>query len=225
MNIVFEGISGSGKSTIVKEFLEKLDKKNIEYHHLPDIHADTPLKPVLANMNSDSTLLQMKKRFKTSLFESLVLAGNHHYMQEQHRNKPLSIYDRDFISVLSFQKDIIKAEYPHNWQDFYSAFREIMLFELKEIDDIIYVSTPVETCNERVEKRDKRKLTTSEQLMIYSLKKNMEREIADYCKDNDKTSLLVLDGTKPPKQNVELIFNHLGHKLENIKNNNEEMER
>ncbi len=224
MNVVFEGLSGSGKSTMVKQFLEELKNHKIEYNHLPDIHAETPLKPVLANMNKDSTLLQMKNEFKTSLFESLVLAGNHHYMQEKFRDKPLNIFDRDIFSVLSFQKDIILAEYPNNGQEFIDAFRKIMFFELKNIDDIIYVSTPVEICNERIEKRDKRKLTLSEQMMIYSLKNNMENEILSYCKEHENTSLLMLDGRKPPKQNASLIFRHLSDKLKDTRNISE-MER
>ncbi len=100
MNIIFEGINGSGKTTVIKEFLKFLDLSNIDYTYISDLTYETPLKSVLMSMFEDSVFLETTALFKTSLYESLVLAANHHYIQEQLRDsKKFNVYDRDFISV------------------------------------------------------------------------------------------------------------------------------
>lgn len=206
MNILFEGVNGSGKTTVIDAFRNDLDEKNLKYEYISDLMYETPLTPVLKNMFKSGVFLNMKENFKTSLFESLVLAANHHYIQEQLRNSELiNIYDRDFISVLAYQKDIIKNEYS-NWEKFYESFRNIMLFELKNVDLLTYISIPTEENIRRTENRDNRKFSQQEIELLFKLKENMEEEIKIFHELNG-TELLYLDGREDPRVNVEKINN------------------
>lgn len=209
MNILFEGVNGSGKTTVINSLIEQLKNNNEQYEYVADLATDTPLNPILKMMFDDSVFLQLAKNFKTSLFESLVLAADHHYIQEMHReDKGITVYDRDFISVLAYQKDIIKKQYQDSWREFYEPFRKIMLFELKKIDILCYVTIPIEENIRRTEERDRRKFTEEEKEMIISLKKNMEEEIERFCKDNN-TRLLVLDGRDPAQKNTQIIMQEI----------------
>lgn len=204
MNIIFEGINGSGKTTLINAFKKDLDNKKQEYKYVSDLTYDTPLTSVLNEMFKSGVFLNMKQNFKTSLFESLVLAANHHYIQEQLRNSnALNIYDRDFISILAYQKDIIKNEYI-NWEDFYDFYRKILMFDLKQVDLLTYVSIPIEENIKRTEIRDNRKFSEQDIELLYKLKENMEEEIELFRKANG-TNVVYLDGREEPTRNVEKI--------------------
>ena len=204
MNIIFEGVNGSGKTTVIDVFRNDLNEKNMKYEYVSDLVYETPLTPVLEYMFKSGVFLNMKENFKTSLFESLVLAANHHYIQEKLRNSDIiNIYDRDFISVLAYQKDIIKNEYS-NWKEFYESFRNIMLFELKNVDLLTYISIPTEENIRRIENRDNRKFSQQEIELLFKLKENMEEEIKIFH-ELSGTEILYLDGREDSKVNVEKI--------------------
>lgn len=208
MNIIFEGVNGSGKTTVIDAFKKDLDSKGQKYEYVSDLVYETPLTPVLEYMFKSGVFLNMKENFKTSLFESLVLAANHHYIQEQLRNSELiNIYDRDFISVLAYQKDIIKNEY-EKWKEFYESFRNIMLFELKNVDLLTYISIPTEENLKRTENRDNRKFSQKEIELLFKLKENMEEEIKLFH-DLSGTDILYLDGREDPRVNAEKINNKI----------------
>ena len=209
MNIVFEGVNGSGKTTLINNLRSILDKKKVEYDYISDLATNTPLSPVLQQMFSESTFLEMDTAFRTSLYESLVLAADHHYIQEKYRNRTgLVLYDRDFISVLSYQKDIIRKDYPADWEVFYDAFRTIMLYSLKKVDLLCYVSIPVEENIRRTEQRDGRLFSDDEKELLVSLKNNMEQEISFFC-SRTGTPMLHLDGSVSPKINSELVLDRI----------------
>jgi thymidylate kinase len=182
-----------------------LRKKDINFEYIADLEIDTPLKPILQMMLSKDIFLQMSKTFKTSLFESLTLAANHHYIQEMHRkNQGLTIYDRDFFSILSYQKDIIKKEY-QDWEEFFTPFKQIIIYQLKDIDLLCYVKIPTQQNIQRTEKRDKRKFSKEHIVMLNKFKKNLESELTDYKKQT-KVPFLTLDGSLPPTENVDILI-------------------
>lgn len=221
MNIVFEGVNGSGKTTAINGLIKFLNKKGVKYNYISDLETDTPLNSVLQKMFSDSVFLELNQEFKTSLFESLVLAADHHYIQEMHRkDKGIIIYDRDFISVLAYQKDIIKKEY-EDWENFFNPFREIMTYQLKNIDLLCYVSVPIEENIRRTEVRDNRKFSEEEKQIIINLKNNMEEEIENFCRKTN-TPCLSIDGRAPAEDITRQILNGIKEVKNNSKHENKE---
>lgn len=204
MNIIFEGISGSGKTTTINALCEELKRRDISYENVGDLEYETPIKQVLLDMVNKNTLMKEGYNFKTSIYESLLLAANHHYVQEKLRNKKdICIYDRDYISVLAYQKEIMKAEY-ENWQEIYDAYRKIMLFDLKKVDYVVYMKVPFEVSLERTQQRDGREMAQEDVEMLKHIEHNMKKEIE---KLNNGRNVIYLDGTKYVRENVNHILN------------------
>lgn len=202
MNIIFEGISGAGKTTIIEELLKGLSDQEVTY--IPDLEYETPLTEILLKLVTNNLFMESEVNFKTSIFESLLLAANHHYTQEKLRNNPgITIYDRDFISVLAMQKEIIKLEYD-NWEEFYKSFRKIMLFSLKPIDHIFYVETPIEICVQRLEQRDNRNLNLDDIEMLKQINSNMKSECSQLSSKYG-FDIINVNGNHDVEKNVNLI--------------------
>lgn len=207
MNVIFEGISGCGKTTTIDGLCKSLDKKGILYEKIGDLEYDTPIKEILIDMVTRSPLMDQNGNFKTSLYESLLLAANHHYIQEKLRDSAkLCIYDRDFISVLAYQKEILKKDY-ENWEKIYQIYRDLILFNLKSVDYIIYMMLPFEEAIRRTEIRDNRRFSTEDIEMLKIMRQNMELELSFI--DNG-SNIIYLDGMEPTKDNVKKLVRKLG---------------
>lgn len=206
MNIIFEGISGCGKTTTIDSLCELLDKKGILYEKIGDLQYDTPLKENLIEMVTRSPFMDQNGNFKTSLYESLLLAANHHYIQEKLRDsKKLCIYDRDFISVLAYQKEILKKDY-ENWEKIYQIYRDLILFNLKSVDYIVYMMLPFEEALRRTEIRDNRKFSAEDIEKLKIMRENMEFELSLIDNGNN---IIYLDGMDSIKDNVRKLAKKL----------------
>lgn len=203
MNIVIEGISGVGKTSVIKELEKKLKNENLETTIVGDLEYDTPIKEVLLKMVSEAPLMNSEKKFNTSIYESLLLAANHHYVQEKLRNtNDICIYDRDFLSLLVYQKFLIKIEYD-NWEEIYEAYKKIVLLNLKKIDLLIYIHTPLEIAIERTEKRDGRIFSDEDVKLL----KNFIKEYDELLNELKITGdVIKIDGTKDIIYNVDKTY-------------------
>ena len=76
----------------------------------------------------------------------------------------------------SNQKEILKGDYA-NYMDFYRPFKEIVLFNLKPIDLLVYIHAPLETSVSRVAQKDNVKFKESQKLFLQSLKDSLEKEL------------------------------------------------
>lgn len=224
MNIVFEGIDASGKTTIINKLKEIFDTNNVDSQIIADIKEPTPLLPVFENM-FNSNFLELNENFKTSIYQTLLFACSHFYVQEKNKNnKHITIYDRDIFTLLSYQKEFLRQEYPNNYNDFYKPFKEMLMFENKQIDMLVYVSIPLEENIQRKIKRDGLMFSEEEKQKLTTFKKNMEAEIKNYTKQHPNTIVLNLDGREDPLTNCKKILESLQkNKIKESGNNNEEI--
>ena len=210
MNIIFEGVDGSGKTTIIDNFKQDLESKKEIVRYVDELTQDSPISEILAKMLSDDPFFMLDKTFPTSIFESLLLAADMHYRQERYKyNDGYNLYDRDFLSILSYQKEILKDDYS-NYMDFYKPFKEIVLFNLKPIDLLVYVHVPLEVSVSRVASRDNITFLEKQKQFLLSLKNSLEQELIPEL-EAQKVKFLKLDGREKPSNNVSKIYREIGY--------------
>lgn len=210
MNIIFEGIDGVGKTTVINSLKKDLEQKGEIVRYVDELTQDSPISETLGKMLSDDPFFMLDKSFPTSIFESLLLAADMHYRQEKYKyNDGYNLYDRDFLSILSYQREILRADYK-NYMDFFKPFKEIVLFNLKPIDLLVYVHAPLEVSIERVAARDKIELLENQIEFLSSLKSSLEEELLPEL-ESQSVKVLRLDGRNAPGHNVEQIYREIGY--------------
>lgn len=210
MNIVFEGIDGVGKTTVIDSLKKDLEEKKEIVRYVDELTQDSPISDILNKMLSDDPFFMLDKGFPTSIFESLLLAADMYYRQEKYKyNDGYNLYDRDFLSILSYQKEILKGDY-ENYMDFYKPFKEIVLFNLKPIDLLVYIHAPLEVSVSRVAKRDSIEFIESQRKFLQALKTSLENELIPQL-EKQNVKVLKLDGRDKPYQNVSKIYKEIGY--------------
>mgnify|MGYP003296360477 FL=1 len=133
-----------------------------------------------------------------------------HYRQEKYKyNDGYNLYDRDFLSILSYQKEILRDDY-ENYMDFYRPFKEIVLFNLKPIDLLVYIHAPLEVSVSRVAKRDNIEFVESQRKFLQALKTSLESELIPQL-EKQNVKVLKLDGRDKPYKNVSKIYKEIGY--------------
>ena len=210
MNIVFEGIDGVGKTTVIDSLKKDLEEKEEIVRYVDELTQDSPISDILNKMLSDDPFFMLDKGFPTSILESLLLAADMHYRQEKYKyDDGFNLYDRDFLSILSYQKEILKEDYS-NYMDFYRPFKEIVLFNLKPIDLLVYIHAPLEVSVSRVAKRDNIEFIESQRKFLQALKTSLESELIPQL-EKQNVKVLKLDGRDKPYQNVSKIYKEIGY--------------
>lgn len=210
MNIVFEGIDGVGKTTVIDSLKKDLEAKKEIVRYVDELTQDSPISDILNKMLSDDPFFMLDKGFPTSIFESLLLAADMHYRQEKYKyNDGYNLYDRDFLSILSYQKEILRDDY-ENYMDFYRPFKEIVLFNLKPIDLLVYIYAPLEVSVSRVAKRDNIEFVESQRKFLQALKTSLESELIPQLEKRN-VKVLKLDGRDKPYKNVSKIYKEIGY--------------
>ena len=211
MNIIFEGVDASGKTTLIREFQNYLNFKGIKNQSIADVKEPTPLLPVFEEM-FNTNFLEVEADFKTSIYQTLLFACSHFFVQEQNRNnRHITIYDRDIFTLLSYQKELLRQEYPDNYMEFYEPFRKMLMFENKNIDLLVYVHIPLEENIRRKINRDGIVFTDRERTTLATFKHNMEAEIKRFIEKNPDVAFLSLDGRVSPEENCFKIVQTLAN--------------
>jgi len=209
-NMIFEGIDGTGKPTVINGVRQDLERRGELVRYVDELTQDSPISQILAKMLSDDPFFNLDKGFPTSIFESLLLAADMHYRQERYKyTDGYNLYDRDFLSILAYQKEILRGDYP-NYMDFYEPFKKMVLFNLKPIDLLVYVHTPIEVSLARVAKRDQREFLESQKKFLMALKEAYEQDLIPDLERKD-VKVLKLDGRRPVGENVLEVYRGIGY--------------
>ena len=208
MNIVFEGITGTGKTTLINQLYEKMKKNNLEVTKISEIDSISPLSSALGKMCEKDTFLRMKEPFSTVITESLILSADYQYMKEYtDKIKGYKLFDRDIFTEIVYQKYFIEREYGKD-NDFFDNWKNCLLFKPKKIDLIIYVEAPIKICIKRNEERDNHKLLDDDKRILKDLSVLQKEYVISYC-NNENVDLIFLDGTKNIDENIELIYSYI----------------
>lgn len=207
MNIIFEGVNGAGKSTIIKELVKIMEKNNMDVKYVDDLDISTPTFPALAEMFKNSPFLEMKKEFNTSLVESLILAADYHYLKDMLKDLTgYKIYDRDFFTTLVYQSYFLEKYY--NDLELVKLFKNILLYDPKKIDLIIYVDISFEESLKRTESRDNRTFTDEEKDILKYFISKLKEEVKNYSVEKN-IPLLIINGQDNTVENAELVYNKI----------------
>lgn len=208
MNIIFEGINGTGKTTIIKELEHIMTQNGLEVHCISEIDNKSPLAEVINRMYNKDTFLRMKENISTVLTESLILAADYQYMKEYTRNiSGYKIYDRDIFTQIVYQKYFIEKEFGLN-NEFFDAWKKCLLFDKKNINLVIYVEAPMDICIERTCKRDNVEFSKDDRDILNELYVLQKEFVVSYCKENN-VKLVYIDGIQPVKENAKKIYQEI----------------
>ena len=189
---------------------QDLEKKKEIVRYVDELTQDSPISEILGKMLSDDPFFMLDKSFATSIFESLLLAADMHYRQERYKyNDGYNLYDRDFLSILAYQKEILKGDY-NNYIEFYEPFKKIVLFNLKPIDLLVYVYAPLEVSISRVIARDEREFLESQKQFLYTLKNLYENELIPEL-ERKNVKVLKLNGCNNISDNISQIYREISY--------------
>lgn len=205
MNIVFEGVTGAGKTSIIKELVKIMEENNMTVHNISEIEDVSPLSEVIRKMYNSDTFLRMNEPIDTVITESLILAADYQYMKEYTKNlQGYIIFDRDIFTEIVYQKYFLEKRYGIG-NLFFENWKNCITYEPKVIDIIFWVEVPEILSITRNELRDKRNFTYEQRKILKDLAKLQKSYIEEYCKSND-VKLVMLDGTKPIEENSRYVY-------------------
>ena len=214
MNIIFEGIDAVGKTTLINKLKNYLEISNKKSQIIKEIE-ELPLKNVLTEMLNKDPFFNSKKNFKTSIYETFLLAADFFYKQEYFRGKKdiINIYDRDFLTILCYQKIILENEYSSNEiNDFFDSFSNCLLFKLKKVDLLVYVYVPLEKSLERIKERDNKILNEKEIKFLKLSKNRFEKELIPKLEKNN-INIILINGEDSIENNINKIIKKINKEI------------
>ena len=109
INVVFEGSTGSGKTTIIKKIKKKYDK-NYKVGYTNDIDRSSPLYNVIKKMFEENALVSLNEDFNTLRYETLVQAADYLFLREKlyKEENDINLFDRNFSSIYSYQSVLLE---------------------------------------------------------------------------------------------------------------------
>lgn len=203
MFIVFEGLDGSGKSTLINRFFEDLKSHNVSYVTTSD-PGGTEVGDSIRNVLLDKSLspdplteLLLYQASRAELVKKVIMPAL--------KDKKWVVSDRFYPSTLSFQGyargiDVAKI----NW------LNKLVTDKFKP-NYVVWVNTPLEVCQERLNKRasEGESLNRLDEEKIAFHQKVYEGYKAQSLLDKN-SQWVVLDGTKSPDDLYKSFHEKLG---------------
>ena len=207
INIVFEGSTGSGKTTIIKELRQRFETDGLNVGFTNDIDVTTPLYSVINSMFQENVLVTSADKFSTVQYETLVQAADYLFLRERiySKNNDINLLDRNFCSVISYQSVLMEKELLYAKEFMNNLLKSILLGE-KNVDLIVYFDMPMEKSLSNSEKRDGRKYTDDEKRMLVEFNNRLKALITTfYHPDN----LFIVDFDYTIEGIVEILYKRI----------------
>lgn len=210
INVVFEGSTGAGKTTIIKKIKKIYDKK-YKVGITNDIDKSSPLYKVIKAMFDDNALVSLKENFNTLRYETLVQAADYLFLREKlySENNDINLFDRNYCSVYSYQSVLLENNI-NNSQEFMNNVLSCMKSGERKIDLLIYFDINLKTSLKRSQERDNRKFTKQEKETF----KKFNDKLKDFIRyNNSEYSLLVIENNDTEEEE---IINKITKKINEI---------
>lgn len=211
INVVFEGSTGAGKTTIIKN-VKEIYEKNYKVGVTNDIDKSTPLYNVIRKMYNDNVLVTLNENFNTLRYETLLQAADYLFLREKiySENNDINLFDRSYFSVYSYQSVLLENNID-NSQDFMNNVLSCMKSGDKKIDLLVFFDINIETSLERSQNRDNRKFTNYEK-DIFKKFNNKMKDFINYNKS--EFNLLIIDDNDTMQEIINKITNKLNEIIE-----------
>lgn len=190
VNIVFEGATGSGKTTIIKK-IKEIFEKEYKVGYTNDIDESSPLFNLISDMFKKSVLVKMEKDFNTTRYETLIQAADYLYLREKlyYENNEINLFDRNYASIYSYQK-VLLDESIKDSEQFINNVLKCMKSGEKGIDLMVFFRKNISKSISRSEKRDNREYNKKEKNIL----KKFNDELSDFIRyNNNEYKLLVIE--------------------------------
>ena len=206
MKVVFEGIDGVGKTSVISALSNYFKQRGIE-HNVVSETSNSPIHAILKEMLDKDPFFQRKEGFDTSIFESLLLCADYQYRQRLIgcNKDSVNIFDRDFPTKLVFQKRILMNNHGERIEPFFEAWKKCLLFDSIPTDLLVYIEVPIEESIARVRNRSRREneqFSGEQAEFLKILKSDFENDFLPKLTD---VNILKIDGTLLPDANAEKI--------------------
>lgn len=211
INVVFEGSTGTGKTTIIKK-VKEIYEKNYKVGVTNDIDKSTPLYNVIRKMYNDNVLVTLNENFNTLRYETLLQAADYLFLREKiySENNDINLFDRSYFSVYSYQSVLLENNID-NSQEFMNNVLSCMESGDKKIDLLVFFDINIETSLERSQNRDNRKFTNYEKNIF----KKFNNKMKDFIKHNkSELNLLIIDDNDTMQEIINKITNKLNEIIE-----------
>lgn len=209
INIVFEGSTGTGKTTIIKK-LTKIYSKNYKVGFTNDIDRSSPLYKIIKNMFENNALVTMNEKFNTLRYETLIQSADYLFLREKlySQNNDINFFDRNYCSIYSYQSILLENKI-ENSSEFMNNILYCMKSGEKPIDLMVFFDIDMNKSIKRSEIRDKRKYTKTEKVTF----KKFNDKLKDFIRyNNSEYKLLVIEN----KDNLTQIINKICKKIDEI---------
>lgn len=204
MNVIFEGMNGSGKTSIITTLCDQFEKDNINYNRISDLSSQAPNGKKLGQLFLEHGPLLTNYDQKTSLLVTKYLIEDHIYIQENLiKSDSINIFDRDIISLISYQLELykyenIRAKEIENLIMFYKNFKN------KHYDLLVYIDTALNECIKRAQERDGIQFSETDKLLMSYIKEYMEQIVKEY---HDKgTNTIHINGKNSLDESASLVY-------------------
>ncbi len=214
INIVFEGSTGVGKTTMINK-IKKIYSKNYKVGVTNDIDRNSPLYKIIKRMFDDNPLVSLKEDFNTLKYETLVQAADYLYLREKlySENNDINLFDRNYASIYAYQSVLLSNNISDS-KYFMNNSLSCMKSGEKEIDLLVFFDTKLNVSLKRAELRDNRKFTKKERNTF----KEFNNRLKDFIRyNNSEYKLLVIDNKDNEQDAILKITNKINEIIEDKK--------